>query len=138
MYSESSLRASDLITRDIRHDIGFSFDRADLLYALCVLIALNNNSKSSGKGLMVALSAAATLFKEQGIMLLPMVVAQDILCHHRLRIRKESPHRRKFHIKVNDFDSLKVKQDFMHDILPNMHGSSPHFRENQNSKKISS
>lgn len=80
--------------------------RADLLYSLCVLIALNNHK--AGAGTMVALASVATLFKEQGVMLLPLVVAQDALCHHRFRIRRVSPFRRQFNLKVNDFHRLKV------------------------------
>ena len=42
-------------------------------------------------------------------MLLPLVAAQDILIHHNLRIRREKPFKRRFHIKVQEWKFLKAR-----------------------------
>ena len=42
-------------------------------------------------------------------MLLPLVVAQDILIHHNLRIRREKPFKRRFHVKVQEWKFLKAR-----------------------------
>jgi len=84
--------------------------RADLLYTLIVLVALNLAQTSRARALFTILAGVgATLCKEQGIMLLPVVAIQDILCQHKLRIKRVTPNKRKFYIKIDDFGWLKVK-----------------------------
>ena len=87
--------------------------RADLLYSMMVLVALNLNMGSTEISVrlfaIICLGMIAPFFKEQGIMLLPIVTAQDVIFNHKLKIRKASPKRCKFFIKIKEFRELKTK-----------------------------